>query len=217
MKDIFELLKGIKPPREPSPAGAVEWLIVGLGNPGEKYGGTRHNIGFEAIERLSQSLGIRVDRIKFKSLCGDCTLGGKHVLLMKPGTFMNLSGQAVQEAAAFYKLPMERVIVISDDVSLDVGRMRIRGKGSDGGHNGLKNIIYLNGSDAFVRIRIGVGKKPHPDYDLADWVLGRFDQNEQKLLSPLLDSIRPACELIIQGELQQAMSRFNTRQPPEGQ
>lgn len=210
MADIFELLRSLKS-STPAPTGAVEWLIVGLGNPEKKYDCTRHNIGFAAIDTIAAKLGVRVDRQKFKSLCGDCTIAGKRVLLMKPTTYMNLSGQAVQEAVAYYKLPLEQVIVLSDDVSLDVGRLRIRAKGSDGGHNGLKNIIYLTGKDSFPRVRIGVGQKPHPDYDLADWVLGRFGDDERKVLLPLLDNILPACELIIKGETHEAMNKYNSK------
>ena len=146
------------------PAGPVDFLIVGLGNPGKEYDNTRHNAGFMAVDRIAGELGVKIDRLKFKSLCGDGMLAGHRVLLMKPSTFMNLSGQAVQEAAAFYKIPMERVLVFLDDISLEPGHVRIRRKGTDGGHNGLKNIIYLTGSDQFPRVKIGVGAKPHPDY-----------------------------------------------------
>lgn len=208
MEDIFAKLRSLRPA---APTGAVEFIIVGLGNPEKKYDSTRHNIGFAAVDFMAQKLDAKVDRLKFKALCGDCAIAGKRVLLMKPGTYMNLSGQAVQEAMAYHKVPVERVIVLSDDVALDVGRMRIRPKGSDGGHNGLKNIIYLTGSDLFPRIRIGVGKKPHPDYDLADWVLGRFSEEDKKLLLPLLDNILPACELIIKGDIQQAMNLYNPK------
>ena len=189
--------------------GPVEYLVVGLGNPGSKYDGSRHNVGFAALDALAQNAGCRVDKLKFKSLCGDCMIEGKRVLLMKPSTFMNLSGQAVTEAVAFYKIPMEHVIVISDDVSLEPGRMRIRAKGSDGGHNGLKNIIYLSGRNDFPRIRLGVGAKPHPDYDLADWVLGRFGSEDLKKLQTVFDHIPDAVGLIIKGKTQEAMNRYN--------
>lgn len=189
--------------------GPVEYLVVGLGNPGPKYDGTRHNVGFAAVDRLAERLGCRVDKLKFKSLCGDCMIEGKRVLLMKPSTFMNLSGQAVTEAMAFHKVEMPNVIVISDDISLEPGRMRIRAKGSDGGHNGLKNIIYLSGRNDFPRIRLGVGAKPHPEYDLADWVLGRFAPEDQKKLDTVFDNIPDAVGLIIKGRVQEAMNRFN--------
>ncbi len=195
--------------RAPAPAGPVEWLIVGLGNPGRDYDGTRHNTGFAALDTLALDLGVRVDRLKFKSLCGDAVVGGKRVLLMKPSTYMNLSGQAVREAMAFHKVPMERVLVLCDDTALPVGRLRIRLKGSDGGHNGLKNIIYLCGRDTFPRVRIGVGDKPHPDYDMADWVLSRFSDGDAKLLRELLGHIPDICRLMVSGQEQQAMTRYN--------
>lgn len=187
----------------------MDYIIVGLGNPEKKYECTRHNIGFAALDRLGEQLGIKADRLKFKALCGEAVIAGKRVLLMKPTTYMNLSGQAVQEAVQFYKVPVENVIVVSDDVSLDVGRLRIRMSGSDGGHNGLKNIIYLTGKDNFPRIKLGVGQKPHPDYDLADWVLGKFSDTDRKTLLPLLDDILPICEMLIKGDPQGAMSRYN--------
>ena len=154
-------------------SGSVEYIVVGLGNAGTKYEGTRHNAGFIALDHLSQQLGVKIDRIKFKSLVTTCTISDKKVLLMKPSTYMNNSGLAVTEAMNFYKIPPENVIVIFDDISLETGKMRIRRKGSDGGHNGIKNIIYLSGSDQFPRIKLGVGHKPEK-WDLADWVLSHF-------------------------------------------
>ena len=148
--------------RSTVPAGPVEFLIVGLGNPGRQYENTRHNAGFITLDVIAEKAGARVDRIKFKGLCGEGMLGGKKVLFLKPSTFMNLSGQSVQEAMSFYKLPPEKVLVIFDDISLDPGKLRIRRKGSDGGHNGIKNIIYLSGKDTFPRIKMGVGKSPTP-------------------------------------------------------
>ena len=197
------------PKSAPVPSGPPDWLIVGLGNPGAKYDGTRHNIGFAALDILAGSMGVSPDRLKFKSLCAQGTLGGQKVLLMKPSTFMNLSGQAVCEAAAFYKLPMERVLVLCDDVNLPVGKLRIRVKGSDGGHNGLKNIIYLSGSDAFPRVRIGVGQKPHPDYDLADWVLGKFTGEDKKAIDAAVKRAADAIECILKDGLDKGMNRFN--------
>ena len=160
-------------------SGGAAWLIVGLGNPGEKYENTRHNVGFQVIDELAERQGRPVQRLKFKALTGLLTIGGEKALVMKPVTYMNLSGEAVRPAADFYKLPPERILVISDDVALAAGRLRIRAKGSAGGHNGLKSIIQHLGTDQFPRIRVGVGEKPHPDYDLADWVLGR-PQGEDK-------------------------------------
>lgn len=189
--------------------GSVEYLIVGLGNPDKKYENTRHNCGWLAIDYLADRLGCRVNKIKFKSFVGECTLGGKKALLMKPTTYMNNSGQAVVEAMNFYKIKPENVIVIFDDISLDVGKMRIRQKGSDGGQKGMRSIIYLSGSDAFPRIKIGIGAKPNPGWDLADWVLSKFTDDERKTLSALFENARDTVELIIDGKIDRAMNRFN--------
>lgn len=192
------------------PTGPVEFLIVGLGNPGRQYENTRHNAGFITLDVIAEKAGARVDRIKFKGLCGEGMLGGKKVLFLKPSTFMNLSGQAVQEAMAFYKLPPEKVLVIFDDISLEPGRLRIRRKGSDGGHNGIKNIIYLSGKDTFPRIKMGVGKKPNPGWDLADWVLSRFTEDEGKALLEAANRAASAAELIVQGKIDEAMNRYTS-------
>ncbi|MGI6254964.1 MAG: aminoacyl-tRNA hydrolase [Acutalibacter sp.] len=193
----------------PSP-GPVEFLVVGLGNPGKQYEGTRHNAGFMAVDTIAQKHHTEVKRIKFKGTVGECVLGGKKVLLLKPSTYMNLSGQAVQEAMQFYKLSPEKVLVIYDDINLDPGKLRIRRKGSDGGHNGMKNIIYLAGSDQFPRIKLGVGKKPHPDYNLADWVLSRFTDKERESLATALDNAAAAAELIVRGDIDRAMNLYNS-------
>lgn len=178
----------------------VEWLVVGLGNPGSKYEGTRHNAGFRALDAYCAQSGQRIDRMKFKALVGEGTLGGKRVLLMKPQTFMNLSGEAVRDAAEFYKIPAAHIIVLSDDISLDVGTLRVRSKGSAGGQNGLKNIIYHLKTDEFPRIKIGVGHKPHPDYDLSDWVLSRFAADEQQAIDAACrDAMAAAACLIAEG------------------
>ena len=187
--------------------------MVYRGTPGGDYGGPRHNAGRMALEALAQKLGVRVEKLRFKSLCGDAVIAGKRVLLMAPGTYMNLSGQAVQEAAAFHKVPMDRVLVLMDDISLPVGALRIRKKGSAGGHNGLKNIIYLTGRDDFPRVKIGVGQKPHPDYDLADWVLGRFSPQDAKTLEGLFSDILPICQLMVEGRADEAMSKYNRTGP----
>ena len=189
--------------------GTPEFLVVGLGNPEAKYDNTRHNAGFMAIDHIAQKTGCRVNQLKFQSLYGMCELEGKKVMLMKPSTYMNRSGEAVREASQFYKIPPEHIIVIFDDVSLDVGKMRIRRKGSDGGHNGIKSIIYQTGSDQFPRIKIGVGKKPHPDYDLAAWVLGYFSEEDQKALVPVLDHSYEAVQQMIAGKIDRAMNLFN--------
>lgn len=207
MYDIFEKLKTLN--TKPSVTGTPEFLVVGLGNPEPKYDTTRHNAGFMAIDRIAQKVGCRVDQLKFKSLYGMCEIEGKKVMLMKPSTYMNLSGEAVREASQFYKIDPEHIIVIFDDISLDVGKMRIRRKGSDGGHNGIKNIIYLTGSDKYPRIKIGVGKKPHPDYDLAAWVLGHFSDEDMKNLSPVLDNSFEAVKEIVKGNIDRAMNLFN--------
>ena len=189
---------------------AFDYLIVGLGNPGSKYEFTRHNAGFLCLDYFAQQAQIKINRLKFKALIGDARIGGKRCLLMKPQTFMNLSGEAVREAAQFYKIPPERILVLFDDISLDVGRMRIRRKGSDGGHNGIKSIIFQLGADTFPRIKIGVGAKPHPDYDLADWVLTPFDKEQLKTLRTVAADCCVALELIVGGEIDEAMSRFNS-------
>ena len=199
--------------RKPKPAptsGAPEFLIVGLGNPGEKYSFTRHNAGFLCVDLLAEQNGFSLKRLKFRSLTADITLAGHRCLVLKPQTFMNNSGEAVRDAAAFYKIPPERILVIFDDISLDVGRLRIRRKGTDGGHNGMKSIIYHLNSDAFPRIKIGVGKKPHPDYDLADWVLTSFKKDEQHPLKAALERACEAVPLILDGKIDEAMNRCNS-------
>lgn len=190
--------------------GPVEFMIVGLGNPGRQYENTRHNVGFMALDAIAEKNHVEVKRIKYKGLVGECRIAGKRVLLLKPSTFMNLSGQSVAEAMSFYKLKPEQVLILFDDINLSPGRLRIRRKGSDGGHNGMKNIIYLSGSDQFPRIKIGVGQKPHPDYDLKDWVLSRFTSQEMRDLSPALNNAAAAAELILKGEIDQAMNLYNS-------
>lgn len=205
--DIFEKLKSLS---KPSPAGKIEYMIVGLGNPGKEYEFTRHNAGFLTVDRLAEKYNFKIDRLKFKSLCGDTVISGKRCLVMKPSTYMNNSGQAVVEAMNFHKIPIENILVIYDDISLEPSFLRIRRKGSDGGHNGIKNIIYLTGKDNFPRIKIGVGKKPHPQYDLADWVLSRFKKEEEKPMSEAFDKAVQAIELIVGGEIDKAMNKFNS-------
>lgn len=204
------MFKNLFSSRPSVPTGPVEFLIVGLGNPGRQYENTRHNAGFITLDVIAEKAGAQVDRIKFKGLCGEGMLGGKKVLFLKPSTFMNLSGQAVQEAMAFYKLPPEKVLVIFDDISLEPGRLRIRRKGSDGGHNGIKNIIYLSGKDTFPRIKMGVGKKPNPGWDLADWVLSRFTEDELKAIQDAAERAASAAELIVQGKIDEAMNRYTS-------
>ncbi|NBJ88880.1 aminoacyl-tRNA hydrolase [Acutalibacter sp. 1XD8-36] len=189
--------------------GPVEFIIAGLGNPGREYEGTRHNAGFMVLDRLCEKLGADMRRVRFKGVTGDCELGGRHVLLLKPGTFMNLSGQSVRESMGFYKVPPERTLIIFDDINLPPGKLRVRRKGSDGGHNGMKNIIYLSGSDQFPRIKVGVGQKPHPDFNLADWVLSKFTAADMNELDQALDNACAAAELIICGDTDRAMNLYN--------
>ena len=206
---IFDIFAKIERDRETQRTQPIEWLVVGLGNPGAKYEGTRHNAGFRALDGYSKKSGQKIDRMKFKALVGEGALGGKRVLFVKPQTFMNLSGEAVRDAAAFYQVPPERVIVLSDDVSLDVGTLRIRPKGSAGGQNGLKNIIYHLKSEEFPRVKIGVGHKPHPEYDLADWVLSRFGAEEQKAIDKACaDAVEAAACIIAEG-CPAAAQKFN--------
>ena len=193
-----------------SPPGAPEFLIVGLGNPGPKYEFTRHNAGFLCMDLLAQQLGVKIDRIKFKSVVADVAIEGSRCILMKPQTFMNNSGEAVRDAANFYKIPPEHIIILFDDISLPPGKLRIRRKGSDGGHNGIKSILYLLGSDQFPRIKLGVGAKPRPDYDLADWVLSTFQKDE---LSRMKEAMEKACEavpLLVREETDRAMNLYNS-------
>ena len=189
--------------------GGVEWLVVCLGNPGDKYENTSHNVGFMVADELAERKSIPVQRLKFKALTNTTQLGGAQVLLMKPVTYMNLSGEAVRQAADFYKVPPEHVLVVSDDVSLPVGRLRIRRGGSAGGHNGLKSIIQQLGTDQFPRLKVGVGEKPHPDYDLADWVLGKFVGDDKKTIDAAIKRAADAVECYIQDGPDKAMSRFN--------
>ncbi|SEF79580.1 peptidyl-tRNA hydrolase [Caloramator fervidus] len=183
------------------------FLVVGLGNPGREYEKTRHNVGFEVIDRLAEKLGIEVNRIKFKGLVGEASVNGKKVVLLKPTTFMNLSGESLIEAVSFYKVNLENVIVIYDDVDINVGRLRIRGSGSDGGHNGMKNIIYHLKDNKFPRVRIGIGK---PKGDMVSHVLGRFSQEEEALIKKVVDIAVEAVLEIINNSLQSAMNKYNS-------
>ena len=192
-----------------NPAGGAEWLIVGLGNPGPKYDGTRHNAGFMALDWLADKWGGKVTRAKFQGLYDTVTVDGRKVTLLKPQTFMNLSGHSVGALADFFKIPPQRVIVLCDDVTQAPGKLRIRPSGSAGGHNGLKDIIACLGSQEFPRVRIGVGEKPHPDYDLADWVLGRFSAEDRKALEGRFADIEDAVRLIMDGRLNEAQNRHN--------
>ena len=189
--------------------GGAEWLVVCLGNPGDKYDGTRHNVGFMVADEIGEREHIPIQKLKFKALTNTCELGGAKVLLMKPITYMNLSGEAVGEAARFYKIPSDHVLVIYDDVSLPLGKLRIRDKGSAGGHNGIKNIIAHLGTDVFPRVKVGVGAPSHPDYDMVDWVIGSFSAQERKIVDEALDRALDAAECIISRGVTEAQNRFN--------
>lgn len=189
-------------------AGA-EWLVVGLGNPGEKYENTRHNVGFLTVDELAERARVPVQKLKHRALTNTLEVGSVKVLLMKPVTYMNLSGEAVRQAVDFYKIPPERVLVVSDDTALAVGRLRIRKGGSAGGHNGLKNIIQHLGTDQFPRVRVGVGEKPHPDYDMADWVLGKFQGEDKKAIDGAVKRAADAVECLLKEGPDRAMNRFN--------
>ena len=190
-------------------SGPVKWIVVFLGNPGPKYAGTRHNVGFMAAEKCEKATGASIRRLRFKALTDQIALDGAGVLLMKPQTYMNLSGDAVGQAARFYKVPPEHVLVISDDVSLPTARLRVRTKGSAGGHNGLKSIISALGTDRFPRIKVGVGAPPHPDYDMADWVLGVFRNQDAVDIDAAVQRAWEAAECYIRLGPEKAMDRYN--------
>ncbi len=206
MASIFDLFKKIEKKEDQAP---ITHLIVGLGNPGQEYAFTRHNAGFLAIDYICLKHGGECQRAKFKALVGEWRVGGKRVLLMKPQTFMNASGQAIMEACAFYKLPPENVIVISDDISLDIGRMRVRKNGSAGGHNGLKSVIECLKSQDFPRIKLGVGQKPSPEYPLTDWVLGKIPRDSETAFNKVLENVPNALELMLNGSVERAMCDYN--------
>ena len=189
------------------------WLIVGLGNPGREYEKTRHNAGFRAIDLLAEKLGCKVDRLKFQGLYGQVNYGGGKLYLLKPQTYMNLSGRSVLALSAYFNIPPQRIIVLFDDISLEPGRLRIRADGSAGGHNGIKSMIGELGSQAFPRVKIGVGAKAHPEQDLADWVLSTFSASEEKALSSALERAADAALCIIDKGVPEAANRFNGSQP----
>ena len=190
-------------------SGPVSWLVVFLGNPGVKFAASRHNIGWHVAEKLEKKLGVKIDRAKYKALTCDCTLGGERVLLMLPQTFMNLSGDSVREAQSFYKIPVERVIVVSDDMALPPGAIRVKRKGSAGGHNGLKDIIAKCGGDKFPRVKVGIGSPPHPDYDIIDWVLGVPRNEDAEKIGEAEARAADAIECIIAHGVDEAMNRYN--------
>ncbi|MBQ1241942.1 MAG: aminoacyl-tRNA hydrolase [Oscillospiraceae bacterium] len=189
--------------------GPAEWILACLGNMGREYENTRHNIGFLAAERLIEKNDLRCNRLRFRALTEVIDFGGTKVLLMMPQTYMNNSGEAVGEAARFYKIPPERVIVIYDDIAIPLGKVRVRANGSAGGHNGIKSIIAHLGSDKFPRVKVGVGSPTNPEYDLADWVLGSFTQAERKTINDTLDRALGAAETLIQKGILEAQNKFN--------
>ena len=207
MSNIFDLFKKIE--SQKASTEPVSFIVVGLGNIGKQYELTRHNAGFLAIDYIAEKYGAKIDRVKFHATVGECNIGGARVLLMKPTTLMNNSGIAVGEAAAFYKISPERVLVLHDEISFDPGVIRIRRKGSAGGHNGLKSIIARLPGEDFPRIKLGVGKKPNPEYDLADWVLGKMPESDMKALKDRFGDVASATELIIKGDIDGAMAKFS--------
>ena len=211
MADIFDIFKKIESEREKTQSSPVSFLIVGLGNPGKKYENTRHNAGFCAIDSIAEQLGVKINKSKFNALVCETMIANSKVLLMKPQTFMNASGEAVASAASFYKLDIHNIIVISDDINLDPGRMRMRLKGSDGGQRGLRSIIDVTGSDEFCRIRIGVGKKPNPEYDLAAWVLGTLSEDDRQRINALYPTIIEGITKVILGEHESAIQLCNSK------
>lgn len=192
-------------------SSGCDYIIVGLGNPGSKYWNTRHNVGYAALDALADKLRVKVDRVKFQGLMCQTSYEGRKILLLKPTTYMNLSGQSVAAAAKFYKVPPEHIIVLSDDISLDPGRLRVRKNGSAGGHNGLKSIISSMGSQEFPRIKIGVGEKPHPEYDLADWVLGTFPLSQREDMENTYKRAAEAVVTLIEKGPEAAANRFNAK------
>ncbi len=211
MADIFDIFKRLETQKSASAATPITHLVVGLGNPGKQYALTRHNAGFLCMDYICERYGVKTDRSKFNALVGEATIAGARVLLMRPQTYMNASGEAVAAAAKFYRIDPSHVIILSDDVSLDVGGMRVRGKGSDGGQRGLRSIIDDLGTDQFPRIRFGVGKKPHPDYDMKDWVLSTFTPSELDKLKSLFPVACDGIECLVRGDLDAAMQTCNRK------
>lgn len=189
------------------------WLIVGLGNPGKDYERTRHNCGFRAVDLLADKLGCKIDKGKFQGLYGQAMYNGRKLMLLKPQTYMNLSGRSVLQLSAYFNIPPQQIIVLFDDISLEPGRLRVRPDGSAGGHNGIKSIIQELGSQAFPRVKIGVGGKPDPNADLADWVLSGFTAKEEKALAVALENAAEAALVIIEKGVPEAANRFNGSHP----
>lgn len=195
--------------KESHDSNGIKYIIVGLGNPGIKYENTRHNAGFTAIDYISRNLGVTLNTQKFKALCGICKFAQEKVIFIKPQTFMNLSGESVREVMEFYKLPPEKTIILFDDISLDVGKIRIRRSGSSGGQNGMKNIINCCKSENFPRIKIGIGQKPAPEWDLADWVISKFSKEERATLEQTMKNVEDALSMLVKGKIEDAMNKYN--------
>ncbi len=204
--DVFDRIS--QNPR--TPQGKIEYIIAGLGNPGMQYEGTRHNAGFCTLDTLASQMGESISRLKFKGKTAEVNINGVRCLLLEPTTYMNNSGESVVQALEFYKLSTDRLIVVYDDISLDPGKLRIRRKGSHGGHNGIRSIIELTGKDDFPRIKMGVGKKPHPDYDLAKWVLGKFSKEDSEKFKSAAENACECIKLMVQGKTDEAMNKFNS-------
>lgn len=206
---IFDIFDRISSNPQNS-GGKIEYVIAGLGNPGMEYDGTRHNAGFFTIDALAAQLGTEINRLRFKGKTAEVTIEGVRCLLLKPATYMNNSGESVVQALEFYKIDPSKLIVIYDDISLEPGRLRIRRKGSHGGHNGMRSIIDLTGRDDFSRIKIGVGKKPHPDYDLAKWVLGKFNKEDAEKMKRSAENACECVKLMVCGKTDEAMNKYNS-------
>lgn len=206
---IFDVFDRISQ-NSPSAGSKIEYIIAGLGNPGMEYDNTRHNAGFAVLDALAEKAGANINRMRFKGKTAEAVIGGKHCLLLKPSTYMNNSGESIVQALEFYKLNISQLIVICDDISLDPGKLRIRRRGSHGGHNGLRSICELTGSDDFQRIKMGVGQKPHPDYDLAKWVLGKFGKEDGEKMKTSAENACCCTELMVQGKTDEAMNKYNS-------
>lgn len=204
---IFDVFDKIS--QSQTTTGQPEYIIAGLGNPGMQYDNTRHNAGFNVIDMLAKQYNTEINRLRFKGKTAELTIEGIKCLLLKPTTYMNNSGESIVQAMEFYKLDVDKLIVVCDDISLDCGKIRIRRKGSHGGHNGLRSIIDLTGRDDFQRIKVGVGKKPHPDYDLAKWVLGKFNSNDTEKMKISTENACESIKLMIQGKTDEAMNKYN--------
>jgi PTH1 family peptidyl-tRNA hydrolase len=204
--DVFDRISA----NSNTPKGKIEYVIAGLGNPGMEYDNTRHNAGFMVLDMLASQLGEEINRLRFKGKTAEVMIGDKRCLLLKPTTYMNNSGESIVQALEFYKIDVDHLIVVCDDISLDAGKLRIRRKGSHGGHNGLRSICDLTGRDDYQRVKMGVGKKPHPDYDLAKWVLGKFGKEDAEKMKQSAGNACECLKLMVQGKTDEAMNKYNS-------